>query len=269
MISDKNSNPSIIFFDIDGTLVTEDKRRIIPDSARNAIAETKRRGNLTFINTGRTVFNVGSCVRELGFDGYICGCGTYVEYGGKIVSDNRLEQKFCREIAEIVRECFVTPVYEDRNGYFFDDKLPMNDALRNFLDVFVDPGIDITGRVDDDDFIFDKFVVWLDDSSDEEKFRSEIGKYFDIIDRGGRFFENVPLGFSKSTGIRLILDRLGIPIENAYAIGDSMNDIPMFQAVPNSIAMGGAEQLYPYVSYITSSIEKDGIANALEHFGLI
>ena len=48
-----------------------------------------------------------------------------------------------------------------------------------------------------------------------------------------------------------------------------MNDLPMLQAVPNSIAMGGSEKLYPYVSYITSPIEEDGIYNALEHFKLI
>lgn len=269
MNSGNNNKPSVIFFDIDGTLVTEDERGIIPDSTRAAIAETRRHGNLTFINTGRTAFNIGSRVKELGFDGYICGCGTYVEYGGEVISDNRLEQGFCRKIAELMRECRVTPVYEDRNGYFFDGKLPINNALRDFLEVFVDPGIDITGRVENDDFIFDKFVVWLDDNSDEVKFRSNVGKYFDIIDRGGRFFENVPLGFSKATGIKIILDRLGLPIENAYAIGDSMNDLPMLRAVPNSIAMGGAEQLYPYVSYITTPIEKDGIANALAHFDLI
>ena len=58
-------------------------------------------------------------------------------------------------------------------------------------------------------------------------------------------------------------------MSNAYAIGDSMNDLPMLEAVPNSIAMGGAEKIYPYVSYITSPIEEDGIKNALLHFNLI
>jgi hydroxymethylpyrimidine pyrophosphatase-like HAD family hydrolase len=48
-----------------------------------------------------------------------------------------------------------------------------------------------------------------------------------------------------------------------------MNDLPMLQAVPNSIAMGGAEKIYPYVSYITAPIEEDGIAKALKYFGLI
>ena len=49
---------SIIFFDIDGTIMTEDERMIIPESTVSAIAETRRKGNLTFINSGRTAFNV-------------------------------------------------------------------------------------------------------------------------------------------------------------------------------------------------------------------
>lgn len=35
--------PSIIFFDIDGTIVTEDERSIIPESASKAIAETRNK----------------------------------------------------------------------------------------------------------------------------------------------------------------------------------------------------------------------------------
>jgi hypothetical protein len=33
--------------------------------------------------------------------------------------------------------------------------------------------------------------------------------------------------------------------------------------------MGGAELLYPYVSYVTTPIEEDGILNALKHFDLV
>ena len=59
---------SIIFFDIDGTLATEDERSLIPESTRNAIAETRRKGNLTFVNSGRTTFNIPPRIKELGFD---------------------------------------------------------------------------------------------------------------------------------------------------------------------------------------------------------
>lgn len=260
---------SIIFFDIDGTLITEDERMVIPQSTRDAIAMTRKKGNLTFINTGRTAFNISPKVKDLGFDGYICGCGTNIEYNNKELLYHTINKEECRRIAELMRECNVTPVYEHRNGYFFDDKAPITDGLRYFMEVFVDSGIDVTRRVEDDEFSFDKFVIWKNDKSNMELFRKEIGKGYSIIDRGEGFYENVPLGFSKATGISYILDYLGIPLDNAYAIGDSMNDLPMLQAVPNSIAMGGAENLYPYVSYITAPIEDDGIYKALKHFKLI
>lgn len=260
---------SVIFFDIDGTLVTEDAHKTIPHSARKAIALAREKGCLTFINTGRTLFNVSSDVRSLGFDGCICGCGTYIEYREKILLENSLDTVFCRRMAKIIRECGVTPVYEHKYGYFFDDKAARNAELEDFLVTFVDEGIPLDRRVDDGDFAFDKFVAWENPGCDMERFRRETGRYFDIIDRGGGFYENVPLGFSKATAIEKILELLDIPIENAYAIGDSANDLPMLKAVPNSIAMGGAESIYPYVSYITTSIDDDGIYNALKHFGLI
>lgn len=260
---------SVIFFDIDGTVVTEDERSLIPESTRTAIRKAREKGNFTFINTGRTAFNISPKVKELGFDGFLCGCGTYIEYNGEILLHHTPEKSLCRDIAELMRKCRVTPVYEHSDCYFFDDKAVRNEGLDYFMNVFVDSGIDVSRRTDDENFIFDKFVVWSNPESDMEMFSREVSRHFSIIDRGNGFYENVPLGFSKATAIEVILEKLNIPPENAYAIGDSMNDLPMLKAVPNSIAMGGAEKLYSCVSYITSEIEKDGIYNALGHFDLI
>jgi len=210
--------PNIIFFDIDGTLMTEDERSFIPESTVSAIAETRKNGNLTFINSGRTLFNISSRVRELGFDGYICGCGTYIEYNGEVVFESTLEQSFCRKIAEILRKCRITPVYEHKDGYFFDDKAIMTDGLRYFMDVFVDSGIDVSGRVEDKNFCFDKFVVWVNEKTDIEMFRNEISPYFSIIDRGNGFYENVPLGYSKATAIDIILKKLNIPHKGFHSL---------------------------------------------------
>ena len=213
---------SIIFFDIDGTIMTEDERMIIPESTVSAIAETRRKGNLTFINSGRTAFNVSERIKSLGFDGFIYGCGTQIEYNGKVLFHNKLDRNLCRNIAESMRRCRVTPVYEDSKQYYFDDKAPLTDGLKLFFETFAANGIDISGRVEDESFQFDKFVVWDNKNCDMEAFRKEASR-----------------------------------------------DFPMLEAVPNSIAMGGAERIYPYVSYVTTPIEKDGIANALKHYGLI
>ena len=45
----------IVFFDIDGTLITEDGNQTLPESTVYAIQELRRRGHLAFINSGRTL----------------------------------------------------------------------------------------------------------------------------------------------------------------------------------------------------------------------
>ena len=74
---------SILFFDIDGTILTEDGTRAIPDSTRKALHMAKERGHLLFINTGRVFLNIENRIRDLGFDGYVCGCGTQILYREK------------------------------------------------------------------------------------------------------------------------------------------------------------------------------------------
>ena len=48
---------SVLFFDIDGTLLSE-KTGKIPESAVQALHEARRRGHMLFINTGRTICSV-------------------------------------------------------------------------------------------------------------------------------------------------------------------------------------------------------------------
>ena len=75
----------IVFFDIDGTLITEDGNQTLPESTVYAIQELRRRGHLAFINSGRTLFNVieQPYILRIGFDGYVCACGAHILYRGK------------------------------------------------------------------------------------------------------------------------------------------------------------------------------------------
>lgn len=258
-----------IFFDVDGTLVTEDEYSAIPESTKKAIRKARENGHLTFINTGRTIFNLDDELKSLGFDGYICGCGTYIEYCGRVLVHNRLEQGYCRKLAESLRKLGAIPVYERSDCLFFDRTVEETKQIKFFKEVFLSDNIATDKSTEDKDFSFDKFVFWADENTDKEGVMKLIENDFMVIDRGGDFYENVPKGYTKATGISHILDILGIPTENAYAVGDSPNDLPMLQAVPNSIAMGGAESIYPYVSFVTKPIKEDGIEYALKHFGII
>ena len=54
------------------------------------------------------------------------------------------------------------------------------------------------------------------------------------------------------------------------AFGDGGNDIPMLQAAGTSVAMGdAAPSVKQAADFVTSSVDKDGIVLALEHFGLL
>ena len=47
-------NRKILFFDIDGTLLSH-RTLQIPESAKKSIRKAKEKGHLVFINTGRTI----------------------------------------------------------------------------------------------------------------------------------------------------------------------------------------------------------------------
>ncbi|MGN0676279.1 MAG: HAD hydrolase family protein, partial [Ruminococcus sp.] len=149
------------------------------------------------------------------------------------------------------------------------EKFQDDERIIMFMREFLKRGASFLKTGENPDFGFDKFIVWVDENTDRELFYSSVSQYYTMIDRGNGLFENVPKGFSKATGIYKILEILGIDISNAYAIGDSMNDLSMLQAVPNSIAMGQGTSVHKYVSYITDDIYNDGIWNALKHFELI
>ena len=75
-----NKTRKILFFDIDGTLITDDGKRYFPDSAKEAIQKARENGHLALINTGRVFCNVTEEIRSAGFDGFVCGCGTHLFY---------------------------------------------------------------------------------------------------------------------------------------------------------------------------------------------
>ena len=257
----------IMFFDIDGTLVVDGTQHI-PESALRALELAKAAGNLLYICTGRPACIVGGELRELGFDGYVMGCGTHIEIAGEDMFYRTVSPETCADIVRLVRECDCSPMYERRDGVFFDNNtrdLAMVVGIKSGF--MVVNGADTDRTTADPDFGFDKFVICYDEKSDMEGFRRGIAGKFDYIDRGYGFAEMVPCGFSKGTGIDRVLARYGIDKAQAYSLGDSLNDLPMKGHVGTFICMGNGEKLKPHADFVTDDITADGVYNAMERFG--
>lgn len=258
-----------IFFDIDGTIVSEDG--YLPSSAVNAIRAARAKGNIAIVNTGRTAMNVDHEIREIGFDGYIYGCGTEMEYKGKTIFHKTQSPAATREIVRLVRQTDVAVLYECPKTIHYDTQTRMLPGLESLLATYQGkstPFFDVPPETESD-WAMDKFVIWYDDKSDLAGFQAGIRGKFDYIDRGNHFAEMVPCGFSKATAMQQMLTLLHAAPEQVFAIGDSLNDQPMLSLAGTGIAMGEGVMLHPYADYITANLSDDGLEKALAHFHLI
>lgn len=71
-------------------------------------------------------------------------------------------------------------------------------------------------------------------------------------------------------GILTYLEKTGIEKDEIMAFGDAENDIDMLEYAGIGIAMGnGGEDVKAAADFVTRDIDDDGIAYALQHFGLI
>ena len=261
---------AIIFLDIDGTLISEDGKRYLPDSAREAIARARKKGNLVFINTGRVIINVDPFIREVGFDGFVCGCGTYITFHDDVVFKHELESDYCKQIAKINYECGHFSLYEAWDLNSIDGRLKPGKMAYELIEYFKENGRPFLSDVESPDFHFDKFTAWFDEDSDHKRFVEGISDRFAYIDRGPGFCEIVPKGFSKASGIDFLLKKLKISREDSYAFGDSNNDLDMLRFAGHSVVMEKAsDSLKSMAEFVTGDVYDDGIYNAFLELDLI
>lgn len=263
-------NRKALFFDIDGTLLSEGRDRKVPESARQALLKAREKGHLVFVNTGRTWCETKEVRHLIDADGWLCGCGTYLMAEGEVIYDRRISQQRGAELIKLIRDCSMDGVLEGVEVCYMQKAPSPSSAVEQFRHEFSEMGIVSEKTWDDEDISFSKFCLVTDENSCLQRFKEETREDLDVIDRGSDFVEVVPKGHSKAAAIERILSRYGLSLEDAWVFGDSMNDLSMFQYAENAVLMGKHDtELEPYASFITKTVEEDGIAFAMEKFGLI
>ena len=259
--------------------------RYIPDSLTKAIVKLQQNGHLCFINTGRSFGEVDTAIRELPFDGYICGCGTYILYQGKELLTTEFPVSLRLQIIEDLQKCNLDWLLEGTKAVYYSDE-----SYRYFIFTIITDITHIGDFMEEHKEIipeafhimspdrakeilpdFNKFCLCLPDTRhDFAWFQQKYANKLDFIDRKGGFYEVIPKGHSKASGIQFLEDYFAIPHENTIAIGDSTNDLPMLEYASYSIAMGNSlPDILPYVDYVTDTVENDGIYKAMQHLHLI
>ncbi len=257
----------LISFDIDGTLV--DEKDIMPESARQAVFRARQNGHICVINTGRTLNFVGEAIPELSwFDGMLLGCGTMVVYGGETLLHKTFSKEQSLRIVEGLRHHGIDAVLEGRDNNYLE---PPDRMVYPFFAEYAQKFSEFPfGSWEDAVGHFDKFFAYVEDRHRMDAFAGEFSEVLDFIDRQRGFFEIIPKGCSKASVMEYLAEALGIPIEETAAVGDGSNDIAMLKCAGRSIAMGsGSDEVKELADFVTTSVEDDGIWNALAWLGVL
>lgn len=256
-----------IFFDIDGTLVSFETHKI-PCSTREALKELRRKGIKIFIATGRPqclIDNLG----DLEFDGYITVNGSYC-----FTADYKPIYKGCipqEDIERLIAFHHTHPVpfvFVHDNEMFVTSVNDRVQAVSDLIEIPVPPVAPIEKARGKE--ILQTMGYFTAEEEKETDLFGKVLTHCEPMRWYPLFADIIAKGNSKSTGIDKVLEYFGIDLKDTMAFGDGGNDIPMLKHVAIGVAMGNAEKHVKAVAdYVTTSVDEDGIANALKHFGLI
>lgn len=272
---------TIVFFDIDGTLVTGHNK--IPKSTKKAIKELKAKGIIPVIATGRAPLLIEEVSRELEIDSYIAMNGQLVVHEGEVIFDNPIDKGtvdrlidkavdqndgiilcgekdiFSNAIVSLAKRSSVVTLLKG-----VAKLIPGSIQVSFFSRLIKKPPKpkDYEGK--------SIYQVIIETSMEEEaQYKSE----FDSLHfaRSNQYtVDIITKGISKATGIEHYLNHVGADLKNTYAFGDSPNDLEMLDYVNTSIAMGnGWDNVKAISDYVTEEVKNDGIEKALKHFNLI
>lgn len=253
----------IVFFDIDGTLVNEQKE--IPDSALEAVLELKRKGLEIVIATGRAPYFFTQIAEKLGIDSFISLNGAYVVYKGHTVMQYTIPREDLEPLVELAGRQGHYLVYQGKEAYFSNaERHPALIQSVSTLKVQL-PGYD-------PDFWqhSDVYQAFLHCTAEEEHLYTADIPQLRFVRWHPKAMDVMPAGGSKARGIRDLLRHLQVRPEEIVAFGDGLNDREMLTLAGLGIAMGnGHEELKACADYITTDVDNDGIVNGLKHAGLL
>ena len=63
----------------------------VPDSAKQALKEARYNGHLLFTNSGLTYTMIPEIIKEMGFDGYVCGCGSQIYMNEELLFSSSID----------------------------------------------------------------------------------------------------------------------------------------------------------------------------------
>ena len=248
----------IIFFDVDGTLYTNELGGIT-DNVKNAIAATRALGHLCFVASGRPYGYIADNVKAIGFDGYVLANGANIKYQNHDLEKRFLNYKDVKELCQNLKKKNIEYVLKTSKLCY------LNKENKCLLDFYKKCNIDFKNFCFDydEEEIMHKVVkieVWVKDQEELDFAISCYGAFQYELHPDNHSMEIYAKDVSKATGILDVLRLLNIDIKDSYCFGDGPNDVEMFETVGHAIAMGNAiDIIKEKADEVCLSVKEDGV----------
>ena len=271
----------LLFTDLDGTLLTDDKRILDADMA--AIECMLSRGHKLVLCTGRPLTSAKQLAQKYGFDkpGFFL-----VSFNGGLIYDYATEKailtryipvdevKFIMDAAhrygmhahtysgDLVVSEYETEQLKTYCRLMKMDYVVVKDIREyygEFINVVVKPPIKVN-------------IITPFDHSSLVDFRAEMrkttaGKLFDVFSKP-EMLEFSHMQSNKGDAVRFMAEYYKVPLEDTIAVGDEENDCPMIEAAGVGVAVANASPVAKAAAdYVTANDNNhSAIAEVIEKF---
>ena len=265
------SKISLVLADVDGTLVTQEKR--LTPQAQAAVVELQAAGIAFAITSGRPPRGMEMLIKPLALRTPIAGFngGVFVNPDLTVIESHTLEPAVARKTLTLILDQGLDAwIYTEKEWLVRDGQAPhvaretwtvKFDArvVASFTDAELADAVKIVGISDDLARV----------AACEQAAQTALGESASAARSQPYYLDVTHPQANKGTVVTTLSKRLGIPPEQIATIGDMPNDVLMFQKSGVSIAMGNAsDDVKAQASAVTESNEDDGFAKAMRKFVL-
>jgi Cof subfamily protein (haloacid dehalogenase superfamily) len=262
----------LVIADVDGTLVTHDK--ILTQRAIQAVFKTREAGIQFAITSGRPPKGMAMLIEPLKLDEPIAAFngGVVIQPDLKtVLAQNVLTPDVVKKTVPLILEHNLDVwIYTDTTWFVRDIKAPhvareqwtvkFEPVVTDKLEMLVDNVAKIVGVSDDLEAV----------ARCEKDVQQACGATVSAARSQPYYLDVTHPKANKGEVVLILSELLKIPPQEIATIGDMPNDVLMFVKSGVSIAMGNASpEVQKSATYVTTSSEDEGFANAIEKFILL
>lgn len=265
------TNKHLIALDLDGTLLTDDKR--ISAKTKTVIQSAREEGHIVMIATGRPFRSSEMYYRELELDTPIVNFnGAFIHHPNNDewgIYHTPLDFGVTKEIIEALDSFsfhnIIAEIRDDVYLHYHDEKL---------IEIFQLGKPNVTSG-DLRRFLPDAPTSMLIHTDEEHlpKIREHLSSvHAEVVDHRSwtapwHVIEIIKSGMNKAIGLKRACDYYQIPQERVVAFGDEDNDLEMLEFAGKGVAMGnGIDHVKAIANDVTLTNEEDGVAKYLNEF---